>query len=531
MRRSGFVSRLVIATMCSGGIVVGAQASPAAATPPTAAIAIGDSFISGEGAGAYNAVVDAFGVAQGFPGWSAANSNAFFCHRSANASIEVAALAGIDARFNLACSGGRPHDMANPSYNRPNGRGVAAQIDQMRQVAQTHDIDLVLIGLGSNNSSFTFGSSAEKCVNQFITDAWVGWWEFWTWFTSKPPQRPCTNDDLAAPGQFAAAQAETTNAARQILTALNEIDADGQHRVVFQDYTNPLPTDYHPDFHTQDGRSDTRDKFRDLGAERYGAGCPAHRGSLGPAHWFSQNLGSMVAGVHATMKSEFPAKDLVYLNVQRAFDGARLCENANSPTNTLATPVRLQDGPNGSPVTSLWGRDKTYISRLAETCTNYFQTCQESWHPNAAGHAVLGQCLTGAWQSAGSLVDCSRSVWDGSIYVSTRQPYAQLDTSYTNCPYNVGYGVQFDLWYSVGIVNVPGETIASVTVDGYAYDPALGYVTLPQQTTTTGAFSHVFPPDVNYVEIYLTVTVVTSSGRTLQAYGGGSAQVTPGVFC
>jgi len=68
--------------------------SPAAAALPTAAVALGDSFISGEGAGAYTPVVDINGAARSFPGWSAPNSDAFFCHRSANASLLRADLAG-----------------------------------------------------------------------------------------------------------------------------------------------------------------------------------------------------------------------------------------------------------------------------------------------------------------------------------------------------------------------------------------------------------------------------------------------------
>ncbi|MEQ9163098.1 MAG: hypothetical protein RLN74_10335, partial [Ilumatobacter fluminis] len=68
------------------GVVAGAPSTSSAALP-TAAVAMGDSFISGEGAGAYQAVPNAAGVPQGDPGFSAANSNAFFCHRSANASI------------------------------------------------------------------------------------------------------------------------------------------------------------------------------------------------------------------------------------------------------------------------------------------------------------------------------------------------------------------------------------------------------------------------------------------------------------
>ncbi|GIF96383.1 hypothetical protein Cci01nite_14770 [Catellatospora citrea] len=397
------------AAVALGWAAFAVAAAPATAALPTAAVAIGDSLISGEGAGAYTTVVDVNGVAQGFPGWSGANANAYFCHRSANASLNKATLSGISARFNLACSGGQPHDIAAASNTRTSGRQVAAQLDQLRAVAQTHDIDLVLVGLGSNNSSFTFGDVATLCANRFIADAWTGWWEFWAYINGPVPQEPCTDADLASAAEVAAATTETTNALRQLITTLDQIDADGQHRIVFQDYTNPLPTDVYSSFIEQDGRQDDRDKFRDLGAERYAAGCPIHRASLAPGHRFSANLGVVVRNSHANLTAEFPGADLVYLNVQRAFDGARLCENANSPAGALATPVRVMDGPTGTHITSLSGYDKIAIQRMANACVTYFQTCQESWHPNAAGHAVLGQCLAAAATTANRTIACIRN--------------------------------------------------------------------------------------------------------------------------
>ncbi|MEV6811966.1 hypothetical protein [Micromonospora sp. NPDC051296] len=416
LRRTVAAMALAIATAALSAAVPTPAAASAAL--PTAAIAVGDSFISGEGAGAYQPVVDSAGATQGFPGWTAPNSNAFFCHRSANASLHRAALPGIQDRFNLACSGGQPHDIAAASSARPGGRQVAAQLDQLRAVAQTHDIDLVLIGLGSNNSSFTFGGVAEKCANRFIADAWTGWWEFWAYLNGPVEQKPCTDADLATAAQLSAATAETTAAVRQILTTLREVDADGQHRVVLQDYTNPLPLELDPAYHSEDGRDDTRDKFRALGAERYAAGCPIHRASLAPGHRFSQGLGTIVRSTRDTLAAEFPGADLVYLNVQRAFDGARLCERPTSPTGTLATPIRLMDNPpNGTFVTSLSGKDKIAIQRIANTCVTYFQTCQESWHPNAAGHQTLGQCLAGAAVTAARSVACVRGS-DGAVTVS-----------------------------------------------------------------------------------------------------------------
>jgi hypothetical protein len=106
----------------------------------------------------------------------------------------------------------------------------------------------------------------------------------------------------------------------------------------------------------------------------------------------------------------------VYLNVQRAFDGARLCEAGTDPAAALATPIRLQDGPTGVFLTDLAGYDKIAVQRIASSCVSYFQTCQESWHPNANGHAVLGRCLAGAATATTRTVSCVRAT-DGSITV------------------------------------------------------------------------------------------------------------------
>lgn len=413
-RRVAAMAVLLVGTV---GIQV-VQSGAAHAALPTAAVALGDSFISGEGAGNYQPVVDASGTAQAFPGWSASNGNAYFCHRSANASLFKASLPGIQDRFNLACSGGQPADIANPSSARAKGRSVASQLDQLRVVAQTHDIDVVLIGLGSNNTQFTFGDVATVCANRFIADAWTGWWEFWAYLGGEVPQEPCTVSDLASDAEVATATTETTIALRQILDTLTQIDADGVHRVVLQTYTNPLPLDVAPQYRDEDNRTDTRDKFRALGAERYAAGCPIHRASLAPGHVFSQNLGSLVKNAYTTLVAERPTADLRVLDVQKAFDGARLCENPGSPTDTLATPVRVQDGPSGTFVTSLSGWDKIGVQRAANTCVTYFQTCQESWHPNTAGHAVLGQCLTGALTTASrTIVTCARNA-NGTLTIS-----------------------------------------------------------------------------------------------------------------
>ena len=102
--------------------------------------------------------------------------------------------------------------------------------------------------------------------------------------------------------------------------------------------------------------------------------------------------------------------------MQRAFDGARLCEQPGSPAGSLATPLRVMDGPSGVHVQSFTPYDKLDIKRVTDTCRSYYQTCQESWHPNAAGHRALGTCLRDAWLAGARSVTCARSA-SGAIMV------------------------------------------------------------------------------------------------------------------
>ena len=405
-----------------GALSLSAGPSPAHADPlPPTAVAMGDSFISGEGAGSYSAVVDQSGASQGFPGWAADNRNAYFCHRSPNASISVADLPGVTDRVNLACSGAQPADMANPSSAREGGRTVASQIDQLREVAATHDIDLVLIGLGSNNSHFTFGAVAAECAGRFVGDGYTGWWEVWihliNWITGQElNENPCTDADLAGPEQFAGAQADTDRRAapgarrarrgRRRRTAPGR--APGLHQPAAGGVRRAVPHRVRPRRRAgQVPRPRRRAVRRRL---------PGRRRQPRPCAPVLPGAGHPGGRRRRHAARERPGADITYLNVQHAFDGARLCENPGSPGNALPTPLRVMDGPTGVFVESFTPFDKLDIKRVTDTCSDYYQTCQESWHPSAAGHQVLGQCLTGAWTQGGALLTCTRTP-SGAIQV------------------------------------------------------------------------------------------------------------------
>jgi lysophospholipase L1-like esterase len=124
-----------------------AVASPALARP-TAIVALGDSEISGEGAGNYQ---------------SGTNGPSNYCHRSLNAWIMVTAIPA-DVHVNLACSG------ANSSNLRLGGSGQygeASQADQLAALARKYRITNVFVTVGANDDP-SFGPTASRCVYAYV---------------------------------------------------------------------------------------------------------------------------------------------------------------------------------------------------------------------------------------------------------------------------------------------------------------------------------------------------------------------------
>jgi len=127
------------------------------------AVALGDSFISGQGAGDY--------VRTGQP-WGGSIEDVDYCDRSAYASIHVANLIGIDQTYNVACSGASISDFFQASGARA---GLASQLDQLIAIASSDDeqVELIQIAAGVNNSDFYFGTLLEACISGFIQDGFT----------------------------------------------------------------------------------------------------------------------------------------------------------------------------------------------------------------------------------------------------------------------------------------------------------------------------------------------------------------------
>jgi len=120
----------------------------ALAATPTAVVALGDSEISGEGAGSYE---------------SGTNGPANYCHRSLKAWIKVLAVPA-DAKVNLACSGANSANLTSGSAGQ---YGEASQADRLAALLAQYRVTHVLVTVGANDDP-QFGPTATRCVTAYV---------------------------------------------------------------------------------------------------------------------------------------------------------------------------------------------------------------------------------------------------------------------------------------------------------------------------------------------------------------------------
>ncbi|ROP35678.1 GDSL-type esterase/lipase family protein [Saccharothrix texasensis] len=119
-------------------------AAPAADERPTAAVALGDSVLAGEGAGSYE------------PGTDGENGN--WCHRSTEALVHKLAVA--DRAVNLACSGATSADVAlGDAVHHAEG----SQVRRLADVAKRYRVTTVVVQTGANDDP-RFGDTMVDCV-------------------------------------------------------------------------------------------------------------------------------------------------------------------------------------------------------------------------------------------------------------------------------------------------------------------------------------------------------------------------------
>jgi lysophospholipase L1-like esterase len=111
---------------------------------PTAAVALGDSVLAGEGAGSYE------------PGTDGENGN--WCHRSTEALVHKLAVA--DQAVNLACSGATSADVGLGDAVR---HQEGSQVRRLADLAKRYRVTTVVVQTGANDDP-RFGDTMVDCV-------------------------------------------------------------------------------------------------------------------------------------------------------------------------------------------------------------------------------------------------------------------------------------------------------------------------------------------------------------------------------
>jgi lysophospholipase L1-like esterase len=190
-------------------------------TGPLTVVAMGDSTVSGEGAGRYTATTNGQGG-----NW---------CHRSPDAFVEKIAIPGITAHVNLGCSGAPAEQVALgevKQWTEP------SQARQLAALVKDHRVAAVVIAVGANDEP-KFSNQVNEC--------------FKAWFDPGGP--PCSTAlkqtwqskvDAMVPKVVAA-----VSDVQQVLAQAGYVPAD--YQLILQSYAAPIGPDLPEDLRTLNG--------------------------------------------------------------------------------------------------------------------------------------------------------------------------------------------------------------------------------------------------------------------------------------
>ena len=131
---------------------------------PLAVVSLGDSTISGEGAGDYQTGTD--------------GQNGDWCHRSTKAEVNNVRLPGVTKQINLACSGADTVDVQLGNATHDTETSQAAKLGTL---ARHYRVTAVFIAIGANDNP-EFSDLINQCVNAWAdsgscTDGFTPTWQ------------------------------------------------------------------------------------------------------------------------------------------------------------------------------------------------------------------------------------------------------------------------------------------------------------------------------------------------------------------
>ncbi|MFJ1753068.1 RICIN domain-containing protein [Kitasatospora sp. NPDC088134] len=357
---------LLAALGLGSGLTTGAAAAPATSAKPAAIVALGDSAISGEGAG--TDTNDDY-----VPG---TDSPTNYCHRSTKSEIFVTQLPGVTP-IDLACSGAQTGDLvSDPELAKVTGPGSGdfgepKQDVQLAATASQYDVKMVVVTIGANDD-FEFAGIMMDCLAQYFP---------------VPKSQGCRDTIGSAEilRRAAGVKPKVTAALTNIRTTMRKAGyADDSYQLVYQSYFNPITPDIR--------RNDYAGKVAD--------GCPAFPEDLAWGHnWVVPTLSD------ALREAASAVPGVRYLDQRRVAFGHEVCaEWTSSPYEyTNGDVIDLSEKTrNGcdSPIS------------IPGLCMN---NVRQSYHLRVAGYAAEAACLRQFFQQS-SLAQafCSLNQQDGT---------------------------------------------------------------------------------------------------------------------
>jgi hypothetical protein len=335
----------------------GAQAGPHSSV--TAAVSMGDSYISGEaGRWAGNSLNPAPGndgtdracVPIGSPVCQPDKSRVYLggsdangCDRSDVAEIQSARLS-VARRFNIACSGAVTNNIFRASHGGQLQKGEAPEADQLLPIAQQRNVRLIVLSIGGND--FGFASIVAACFQAYETRS-----------------APCN------PEQEQKVRAARSQVIASIRKAITEIQAvmttagysRGDYRLIVQSYPSVAPRA-------------SENRYAEDGGDRSANGCPFYDAD---SNWARNQAVYEIGSAVITAARDEGAE---VMNLADAFQGHEFCSK-------FARQVTASDHPSAAQIE--WGR----ILGPTSIQQNNGST-QEVFHPDAFGQQAIGSCLT-----------------------------------------------------------------------------------------------------------------------------------------
>ncbi|MFC4857499.1 GDSL-type esterase/lipase family protein [Actinophytocola glycyrrhizae] len=338
--RSTKITALAVGALLAGGLTVASPAASVADDRPTAIVSLGDSAISGEGAGDYEA------------GTRGENGN--WCHRSANALVHRTSVA--DHTINLACSGA---EAANVSLADTTHYTEGSQARRLIGIAQQYRVTTVVVQVGANDEP-AFADTILDCIAE--------------WFN--PFGSGCRKDLRTEWPQRVAAMAPRVEVAlADVRTAMSQAGyADGSYNLILTSYASPLTERMDATLHGPQG-------------------CPFKLADAGYGRT------EAVPQLSEALRGAATRSGAKFLDFSRATEGHEACSGYGDSSTEWQNRVKVDP----------WAWVTGGLDAIG------IHMAQESFHPNARGHAQLGRCVTEFVNSGANSARCLIGA-DGNVH-------------------------------------------------------------------------------------------------------------------